>query len=252
MDLFDVSGKRAIVTGGSRGLGRAMAAGLMENGCEVVIIAFSKNTEEIVRSWARPGWKYHCVSADLGEASERERAFSEALDALDGKLDILVNAAGIQRRNKCVDFTLEDWETVVNINMTSVFFMSQAAARVMLCQGQGKIINIASMGSYVGSLCVPAYVSTKGAIVQMTKALSNELAGQGICVNAIAPGYMLTEISKAIQDDPVRNAEIVGRIPMGRWGNPEDLVGTLLFLASDASNYVSGTTIAVDGGFLGR
>lgn len=252
MSLFDVSGKRAIVTGGSRGLGRAMAIGLLENWCEVAIIAFSKNTEEIVRSWARPGWKYHCVSADLGDAAERERAFGEALAALDGKLDILVNAAGIQRRNKCVDFTLEDWEAVVNINMTSVFFMSQAAARVMVHQGQGKIINIASMGSYVGSLCVPAYVSTKGAIVQMTKALSNELAGQGICVNAIAPGYMLTEISKAIQDDPVRNAEIVGRIPMGRWGDPEDLVGTLLFLASDASNYVSGTTIAVDGGFLGR
>ena len=252
MNLFDVSGKCAIVTGGSRGLGRAMAIGLMENGCEVAIIAFSKNTEEIVRKWARPGWKYHCVSADLGDAAERERAFSEALAALDGKLDILVNAAGIQRRNKCVDFTLEDWEAVVNINMTSVFFMSQAAARVMVRQGHGKIINIASMGSYVGSLCVPAYVSTKGAIVQMTKALSNELAGQGICVNAIAPGYMLTEISKAIQDDPVRNAEIVGRIPMGRWGDPEDLVGTLLFLASDASNYVSGTTIAVDGGFLGR
>lgn len=252
MKLFDVSGKKAIVTGGSRGLGKAMAAGLMENGCEVVIIASNPETKNIVQKWADPQWKYHCVTGDIGDNQQRKRMFEEALSCLGGELDILINSAGIQRRNKCVDFTQEDWDAVVNINMTSVFFMSQMAARVMAKQGHGKIINIASMGSYVGSLCVPAYVSTKGAIVQMTKALSNELAPQGICVNAIAPGYMLTDIAKAIQEDPVRNKEIVDRIPIGRWGNPEELVGAMLFLSSDASNYVSGTTIAVDGGFLGR
>ena len=252
MNLFDVSGKKAIVTGGSRGLGRAMAAGLMEHGCEVVIIASNPNTEQIVKSWANPDWKYHCVIADLGNPEERTQSFEKALSHLGGHLDILINSAGIQRRNKCLDFTLEDWDAVVNINMTAVFFMSQLAARIMAEQGHGKIINIASMGSYVGSLCVPAYVSTKGAVVQMTKALSNELAPKGICVNAIAPGYMLTDIAKAIQEDPVRNKEIVDRIPMGRWGAPEELIGVTLFLASEASDYVSGTTIAVDGGFLGR
>ena len=252
MDLFEVTGKRAIVTGGSRGLGRAMAKGLLENGCEVAILASNPQTDATVREWVDPAWKYHCVVCDLSREDDRRRAFEQALAVLGGKLDILINSAGIQRRNRCVDFTPQEWDEVVSVNMTAVFFMSQLAARVMVKQGHGKIINVASMGSYVGSLCVPAYVSTKGAIVQMTKALSNELAPQGVCVNAIAPGYMLTEMARAIRDDPVRNKEIIDRIPMGRWGDPEDLVGAILFLSSEASNYVTGTTIVVDGGFLGR
>ena len=252
MNLFDVSGKKAIVTGGSRGLGRAMAQGLLEQGCEVVILASNPRTPEIVQEWVKPTWNYHCVMGDLSDPQQREAAFQEALARLGGSLDVLVNSAGIQRRGKCLEYTLDDWDLVINVNMTAVFFMCQLAAKIMVRQGTGKIINIASMGSYVGSLCVPAYVSTKGAIVQMTKALSNELAAQGICVNAIAPGYMLTDLAKSIYEDPIRNQEIISRIPMGRWGKPEDLVGTVLFLASDASNYISGTTIAVDGGFLGR
>lgn len=252
MKLFDVSGKKAIVTGGSRGLGRAMASGLLANGSEVAIIASNNKTGQIVQEWADPTWKYHCVVGDLGNPQARNKVFSEALACLNGELDILINSAGIQRRDRCVDFTQEDWDAVVDVNMTAVFFMSQLAAKVMIKRKHGKIINIASMGSFVGSLCVPAYVSTKGAIVQMTKALSNELAPQGINVNAIAPGYMLTDIAKEIQEDPVRNKEIIDRIPVGRWGDPDELIGATLFLASDASNYVSGTTIVVDGGFLGR
>jgi 2-deoxy-D-gluconate 3-dehydrogenase len=250
--MFEVAGKKAIVTGGSRGLGKAMASGLLDHGCEVVIMASNPETSEIVAQFAKPEWKYHCVITDISEQQSREEGFGKAIELLNGRIDILVNSAGMQRKHKCEDFPLDDWNAVINLNLTASFAMCQLAGREMLKQGSGKIINIASMGSYVGSITVPAYVSSKGAIVQMTKALSNEWASRGINVNAIAPGYMLTELSAFIANDEKRNAEIVGRIPMGRWGQPEDLIGTVLFLSSSASDYISGNTIPVDGGFLGR
>lgn len=252
MKLFDVSGKHAVVTGGSRGLGRAMAAGLMEHGCKVVVVASSPETPARVAAFAKPGWEYGCVTADLSRQLERERAMEEALALLDGRADLLVNAAGIQRKHPCAEFPLSDWEEVLEVNLTATFSMCQLAGRHMLERGHGKIINIASMGSYIGSVNVPAYVASKGGVVQLTKALSNEWSGRGVTVNAIAPGYIHTDLTVFLMQDETRNREILSRIPMGRWGEPEDLIGTVLFLSSAASDYVSGAVIPVDGGFLGR
>ncbi|WP_101551966.1 MULTISPECIES: SDR family oxidoreductase [Anaerotruncus] len=252
MKLFDVNGKRAIVTGGSRGLGGAMAVGLMEHGCKVAVVAASPQTAERVAAFARPGWEYGCVAADLSRQEERERAFRESLELLDGRVDLLVNAAGIQRKHPCAEFPLPDWQEVLEVNLTATFAMCQLAGKRMLEQRRGKIVNIASMGSYIGSVNVPAYVASKGGVVQLTKALSNEWSGRGVCVNAIAPGYMHTDLTIFLMRDETRNREILSRIPMGRWGEPEDLIGTLLFLASAASDYVTGAVIPVDGGFLGR
>lgn len=164
----------------------------------------------------------------------------------------MVNAAGIQRRNKCEDFTLEDWEAVIDVNLTSLFLLCQCAGRVMLKQGKGKIINVASMLSFFGGQTVPAYAASKGGVAQLTKALSNEWASKGISVNGIAPGYMATEMNTALVEDEVRNEQILGRIPVGRWGNGDDMKGITVFLASEASNYFSGAIMPVDGGYLGK
>ena len=171
---------------------------------------------------------------------------------LGGKIDILLNDAGVQRRNHCEDFTLEDWDTVINVNLNAVFVLCQLAGREMLKQGSGKIINMASMLSFFGGFTVPAYAASKGAVAQLTKALSNEWAGKNIQVNAIAPGYMATEMNTALINDNGRNTEILARIPAGRWGTAKDMKGLAVFLASDASNYISGAVIPLDGGYLAK
>ncbi|WMJ77546.1 MULTISPECIES: 3-oxoacyl-ACP reductase FabG [unclassified Sedimentibacter] len=252
MDYFNISGKKAIVTGGSRGLGRGMAEGLMNTGVEVVLFATTPRIKEIAENYTKKGFKCKGISVDIGNQEESKKAFNEALKFLGGKIDILVNAAGVQRRHKSEEFPLEDWNTVIDVNLTAVFSLCQLAAKEMIKQKSGKIINIASMLSYFGGYTVPAYAASKGGVAQLTKAFANEWASHGINVNAIAPGYMDTEMNTALINDEKRNEEILARIPAKRWGKPEDMAGVVLFLASPASDYLNGAIIPVDGGYLGR
>ena len=252
MNLFDLTGKRAIVTGGGRGLGRGMATGLAEAGAKVVIIGSSKavfNTAEELRA---QGLDVTGLQGDLSDRAAIPETFDKAVELLGGGVDILLNNAGVQRRNRCENFTLEDWDTVINVNLNAVFQLCQLAGRKMLEQGSGKIINMASMLSFFGGFTVPAYAASKGGVAQLTKALSNEWSGKNIQVNAIAPGYMATEMNTALINDEGRNKEILGRIPAGRWGTPDDMKGLAVFLASHASDYISGAVIPVDGGYLAK
>ncbi len=251
MSLFDLSGRKAIVTGGTRGLGRSMAEGLVGAGVDVVIVGSSEKVHEVAEEISANG-TCHGLAMDLGDTNARRDGFAKALEMLDGQLDILVTAAGIQRRHKCEDFPIEDWQEVLDVNLTAVFDLCQMAGRVMLKQGKGKIINIASLLSFFGGFTVPAYAASKGGVMQLTKALSNEWASRGINVNAIAPGYMATDMNTALLADEGRNAEITARIPAKRWGTGPDMIGPMLFLASDAAEYVHGVTLPVDGGYMGR
>jgi 2-deoxy-D-gluconate 3-dehydrogenase len=252
MNIFDLYGKKAIVTGGSKGLGRGMVEGLHQAGAEIVIIASSDIVYDVADEIGKDGEKVFAVKGDLGNRESLRKAFDEAVEKLGGTVDILVNNAGIQKRNRCEDFTIEDWDKVIETNLTSVFELCQLAGRIMLNKGSGKIINIASMLSFFGGYTVPAYAASKGAVAQLTKALSNEWAGKGVNVNAIAPGYMDTSLNVALVNDPLRYEKILDRIPVGRWGKPEDLKGIAIFLASEASNYLSGAIIPVDGGYMGK
>ena len=244
MNLFDLTGKKAIVTGAAQGLANGMAEGLMEAGAEVVIMDLSPKTEEVANGFVQRGYKCHAVRANLGVTAEREEAFQKAVALLGGRLDIIVNAAGIQRRHKSEEFPLEDWDAVINVNLTSVFHLCQLAARQMLKQGNengnGKIINIASMLSFFGGYTVPAYAASKGGVAQITKAFANEWTGKGINVNAIAPGYMDTSMNVNLINDPDRNDEILKRIPAGRWGTPNDMKGTCMHFLGKCSFGLSG------------
>lgn len=253
-NLFDITGKKAIVTGGAQGLCRAMAEALHSAGAEVVLIDI--NAEGLARTAAEmgaSGARVHYVVGDLSQLDKLESIYNEALDKLGGRVDILLNGAGIQFRCKAEDFPLDQWQKILTINLSAVFRMAQLAARTMLAHSGGKIINVASMTSFFGSEMVPAYAASKGGVAQITKALSNEWASRGINVNAIAPGYMETRITADMKEkNPAQYAEITGRIPAHRWGRPEDLKGVVIFLASAASDYVSGAVIPVDGGYLGK
>lgn len=253
MNLFDLSNRKAIVTGSTRGLGHGIAEGLMEAGCEVVVVGTSNHVFDISQEFQEQGFKCHGLIMDLSDRNQRKQKMEEAIDLLGGHLDILVNCAGIQRRNPCEKFTMNDWDDVIEVNLTACFDLTQIAVNQFISQGgKGKIIELASMLSYFGGYTVPAYAASKGGVAQLTKAFSNEVAAKGINVNAIAPGYMDTEMNTALVNDPVRNNEILNRIPAKRWGKPEDLKGISIFLASDASDYVNGTIIPVDGGYLGK
>lgn len=249
--LFNLSGKKAIVTGGASGLAYGMAEGLMESGAEVAIIDISSGTEEVAAEFQKRGFACHGIIADLGDGNRLEEAFSRSVFMMKG-LDIIVNAAGVQKRHKSEEFPIEDWDFVMNINLTSVFRLCQLSARHFLEHGGGKIINIASMLSYFGGYTVPAYAASKGGVAQVTKALANEWAGKNINVNALAPGYMATVMNTALMEDENRNDEILKRIPAGRWGKQDDMKGPVVFLASGASDYLNGAVIPVDGGYLGR
>lgn len=250
--FFDLSGKKAIVTGASQGLGNGMAEGLMEEGVEVAILDLNPKTSQIAEGYAAKGMKCHGLVANLGDEAQRQSAFNEAVKRLGGELDIIVNAAGIQKRHKSEEFPMEDWNAVLNVNLTAVFSLCQMAGRIMLKQGHGKIINIASMLSFFGGYTVPAYAASKGGVAQITKAFANEWAGRGININALAPGYMATEMNVALIHDENRNTEILARIPAKRWGTPRDVAGVACFLASPASDYLNGAIIPVDGGYLVR
>jgi 2-dehydro-3-deoxy-D-gluconate 5-dehydrogenase len=251
-NLFDLTGKKALVTGSSRGIGRALAEGLLEAGARVVINGVGehvfKTAEELAtktRGTAIP------IRADLSQRQEIQRLFDESLNKLGG-LDVVFVNHGIVRRHHAEDFPVEDWSLILEVNLTSAFLLNQLAGQYMLANGGGKIINLASLTSFVGATHIPAYSASKGGIAQLTKALSNEWAGRGVTVNAIAPGYIHTDLNDALLTDPVEGPKLLARIPMGRWGAPEDLKGIAVFLASEASNYVSGAVIPVDGGLLGR
>lgn len=253
-EKFSIAGKKAIVTGGARGLCYSMAESLHEAGAEVVLIDISEESlVEAVDELGNNGAKVHYVVGDLSKLDKLEEVYNAALDKLDGQIDILINGAGIQYRCKAEDFPLEKWNAVIGINLSAVFVLSQMAGRTMLKQKSGKIINIASMTSFFGSEMVPAYAASKGGVMQITKALSNEWAQNGINVNAIAPGYMETKLTADMKEkNPAQYEEITGRIPAHRWGKPEDLQGIVVFLSSSASDYISGAIIPVDGGYLGK
>ena len=249
--LFDLTGRKAIVTGAAQGLAYSMAEGLMESGAEVAVIDISDRTVEVAREFCGRGFRCHGIQADLSRIDELEGVFSRAVDALGG-LDIIVNGAGVQRRYRSEEFPTEEWDFVINVNLNSVWKLCQLAGRNFLENGGGKIINIASMLSFLGGYTVAAYAASKGGVTQLTKALSNEWAGKNININALAPGYMATALNTAIINDPVRSKEILDRIPARRWGRPEDMKGAVIFLASGASDYLNGAIIPVDGGFLSR
>ena len=253
--LFSLEGQKAIVTGGAAGLCYAMAEGLHSAGAEVVLIgrSVSGSGEEAAEKLGADGATVHFVKGDLSRQEDIPAIYATALEKLGGRVDILVNGAGIQYRCKAEEFPMEKWNQILSVNLDAVFLLSQLAGRTMLEQGYGRIINVASMTSFFGSVMIPAYSASKGAVAQLTKALSNEWSGRGVTVNAVAPGYMVTNLTADMKEkNPAQYAEITGRIPMGRWGQPEDLAGITVFLASRAADYISGAVIPVDGGYLGK
>ncbi len=251
LDLFKLEGKVAIVTGASTGLGEGIAQALAEAGANVVGVARSScaNAKAKVE---KAGREFLEINADLVTQEPINMIVEKTIERF-GRVDILINNAGIIRRNDALEFSEADWDDVMNVNLKSMFFLSQAVAKKFVEQGEGgKIVNIASMLSYQGGIRVVSYTSSKSGVMGMTRLLANEWANYGINVNAIAPGYMDTNNTEALRNDPVRNAAILDRIPAGRWGTPEDLGGTAVFLSSPASNYMQGYTVAVDGGWLAR
>jgi 2-dehydro-3-deoxy-D-gluconate 5-dehydrogenase len=245
--LFDLTGRRALVTGGGGGIGRGLARAVSDAGATVAALGRSKRADQVASELGGVA-----VRADLADRADLRRGFAEAVERLGG-LDVLVNAHGIGRAADAVDHELADWDDVIEVNLTATFELCQLAGRLMLDQGSGKIVNIASMLSFQGGYGVSSYAASKGGVAQLTMALANEWAPQGVNVNAIAPGYVKTALNERIwRDDPERTAQITVRIPAGRWGEPEDLAGAVVFLSSRASDYVHGAILAVDGGWLSR
>jgi 2-dehydro-3-deoxy-D-gluconate 5-dehydrogenase len=252
LDKFKLDGKVAIVTGGGRGLGQGIAIGLAEAGADVALVVSGTANDETAKKIKALGRRVCQIKADLLQKDSVARIVDTTVKELGG-VDILVNNAGIIRRAALLEFTEQDWDEVIQVNQKSVFFLGQAVAKQMVKQGRGgKIVNIASMLSFQGGIRVASYTASKSAVMGMTRIMANELAVHNINVNAIAPGYMETDNTAALRADPKRNAEILARIPAGRWGSPEDLKGAVVFLASAASDYMQGYTIAVDGGWLAR
>jgi 2-dehydro-3-deoxy-D-gluconate 5-dehydrogenase len=249
---FGLKGKVALVTGSSQGLGKGMARALAQAGADVIVNGRdAAKLAPVVAEISALGGKATAIAADLGNRADIQRLIEQAV-AWQGHLDILVNNAGTTKRSPAVDHTDADWDQVLAVNLNGVFTAARTAGKHMLARGSGKIINIASLLSFFGGITVPAYAASKGGVGQLTKALSNEWSSKGVQVNAIAPGYMRTDITVAIQNDPVRSKEILSRIPAARWGEPSDLEGAVVFLASAASDYLSGHIMAVDGGWCGR
>lgn len=248
--FFDLAGKRALVTGANTGIGQAIAVALAEAGADVAVAGRSepRETLAVIRSAGREAVD---IRADLSSTAPLGDVVERTVSELGG-LDILVNNAGIIRRDDLLDFTEADWDAVLDTNLKSLFFLSQAAARHMAGQGRGKIVNIASLLSFQGGIRVPSYAAAKSGVAGVTRAMANELAPRGVQVNAIAPGYISTNNTAALQGDETRNRQILERIPAGRWGRPEDIAGAAVFLASSAADYVTGQILAVDGGWLAR
>lgn len=252
---FDLTGKVALVTGANTGIGQAIAVALAEAGADVAVAGRSEPAETL-RAIRAAGRKSCNIKADLSSIEPVSGVVAQTLSEL-GRLDILVNNAGIIKRNDLLDFNEDEWDSVMDTNLKTLFFLSQTAARHMVTRAgeegsSGKIVNIASLLTFQGGIRVPSYAAAKSGVGGVTKAMANELAPKGVQVNAIAPGYISTNNTAALQDDETRNRQILERIPTGRWGRPEDIAGAAVFLASPASDYVTGQVLAVDGGWLAR
>ena len=250
--MFDLQGKKAMITGGAQGLGLSMVQAFHQAGVEIAVIDVSDEVFRLSSKLKANDGNIHAVKGDLLDIDCLRQSFHEALEKLGGTVDILINNAGLIERKPALEFSLESWNRILGLNVTSVFELSRLAAVEMKKQGSGKMINMGSILSVIGGFHASAYSTSKGAILQLTKSLSNEWAQYGIQVNAIAPGYMLTTMNNDLQEDSIRRPQIEARIPAKRWGTPEDVAGVALFLAAPASDYVTGTMIPVDGGVLGR
>ncbi|BCH22368.1 2-deoxy-D-gluconate 3-dehydrogenase [Mesorhizobium sp. L-8-10] len=249
--LFDLTGKTALVTGARTGLGQGMALALARAGADIAALG-SSPMPETAKLVGEAGRRFHALTVDLSKPFDAAAVVEEVTGVLGG-IDTLVNNAGIIRRADILDYSEEDWDAVIDVNLKGAFLLSQAVARHMAVTGRaGRIINVASVLTFQGGIRVPAYAASKHGIAGLTKAMANELAPRGITVNAIAPGYMITDNTEALRNDAERNAQISARIPMGRWGTPDDLATALLFFAAPASGYVTGTVLPVDGGWLVR
>jgi 2-dehydro-3-deoxy-D-gluconate 5-dehydrogenase len=252
LDKFKLDGRVALVTGASSGIGQAIAIALAEAGADVACHARSEDKLiDTCASVGSLGRRFAMVSGDLAEKETPVRLVEKTLAVL-GRIDILINNAGTIRRSPAVDYSEDDWSSVIETNLSSIFRLSQAAGRRMIEQGSGKIVNIASLLSFQGGITVPAYTASKSGVAGLTKALANEWAKSNVNVNAIAPGYIETKNTSALQADETRNRQILERIPAGRWGSPADLAGAAVFLSSDASDYMHGHIVTVDGGWMAR
>jgi len=251
LDAFRLDGKVALVTGASAGMGAAIAIALAEAGADVACHGNSRKPDTTCEAIARLGRRTAAVEGDLVNREVSRRLVEETEKKL-GPIDILINNAGTVRRAPAIDYSDADWDAVIEVNLSSVFRLSQEAGRGMIERGRGRIVNIASVLSFQGGMTVPAYTASKGGVAQLTKALANEWAAKGVNVNAIAPGYMRTDITLALQRDETRNRQILERIPAGRWGDPADVAGAAVFLSSAASDFVHGHVLVVDGGWMGR
>jgi 2-deoxy-D-gluconate 3-dehydrogenase len=251
LEKFSLKGKAALVTGSSRGLGAAMAVALAEAGADVALHGSRAVPESTRQRLNGTGGNHLALVGNVSQASVCSSLIEQVVEHF-GTIDILVNNAGIIRRAPALEHSEEDWQAVMDTNLSSVFRLTKHAGKYMLARGSGKVINIASLLTFQGGVLVPSYAAAKGGVGQLTKAFANEWAARGVNVNAIAPGYMETDNTRALRADPVRSRQIVERIPAGRWGCPEDLAGAVVFLASSASDYVHGHVLVVDGGWLSR
>jgi 2-deoxy-D-gluconate 3-dehydrogenase len=253
LDQFQLKGKTALVTGARRGIGLAMAIALAEAGADIVGVSATMEPQgsEVARKIASLERKFQGYACDLGDRAA-VYALIEQVKRECAPIDILVNNAGAILRRPAVDFPDEDWDSTIEIDLNAQWVLAREFGRDMLARGSGKIIFTASLLSFQGGITVPAYAAAKGGVAQLTKALANEWAARNVQVNAIAPGYIATDVTTSLREDPVRNPAILARIPAGRWGSPEDLAGAVVYLASPASDYVSGTVLTVDGGWMGR
>lgn len=251
LDLFKLDGKVALVTGATRGLGQAMAIGLAEAGADVVAVSRTTDWTELEQRVQEVGRRFWGFTTDLAVPEQRVGLIDRVVEKT-GRLDILVNNAGISHRHPPEEYPLSEWHELFEVHLHSAFDLSQQASKYMLARGRGKIINIGSVMTYEGGLNIPAYAAAKHGIAGLTKSLANSWSRRGINVNCICPGYFETTLSHVLQDDPIRGPQILDRIPVGRWGQPDELAGLCVFLASDASNYMHGSTVAIDGGWLSR
>ena len=251
LDTFKLDGRVALVTGASRGLGAAIAVALAEAGADVACHGNTHSPDETCERIAQTGRRSLAVLGDLQERETPSRLIETTLNHF-GQLDILINNAGMIRRAPAAEHAEADWDAVLNVHLTSVFRLAQLAGRHMLARGSGKIVNLASLLSFQGGITVPGYAAAKGGVAQLTKALANEWAARGVNVNAIAPGYMRTDATMALQHNETRNRQIIERIPAGRWGEPYEVAGAAVFLCSSAADYIHGHVLVVDGGWMGR